>query len=51
MLWADHAGPVAHHTFIWSIYLSILVIAANSTRHSRRLFDAGGGSLCSIILG
>ena len=52
MLWADHAGPVAHHTFIWSIYLSILVIALIV------LGIPGGYStlaaalaLCSIILG
>ena len=52
LLWADHAGLVAHHTFIWSIYLSILVIALLVVGIPNGYSTlAAALALCSTILG
>jgi O-antigen ligase len=52
LLWADHAGLAAHHTFIWSIYLSVLVIALILMGLPNGLSTiAAALALCSTILG
>lgn len=52
VLWAGWAGPVAHHTLTWSIYLSVmlitLILLGTSNGHSTL---AAGLALCSFVLG